>query len=182
MDSTPSSPSLVSILSLLACAAQVFAAAMLTRRYGGQSSKEDRWILLWLFYDAIVHLTLVHLTIICLHVSLLFVYFGPLFLLVMSVVYCSCIICFFLSLCLEGPFVWLCMVCLVFCCPSRRKVLLFTCLWLGQWRRLKVRWLNSVSLTFRNLTEAFYQGRDTCTFVLSVHLSPVYREGIWNSR
>uniref|UniRef100_A0A3Q2G2U2 EBP like n=2 Tax=Cyprinodon variegatus TaxID=28743 RepID=A0A3Q2G2U2_CYPVA len=31
---------------------------LLTHRYGGQSSRIDRWILLWLFYDVIVHLTL----------------------------------------------------------------------------------------------------------------------------
>lgn len=84
MDSaTPSSPSLVSVLSLLACTAQVLAAAMLTHRYGGQSSKEDRWILLWLFYDVIVHLTLVWLIKTRLYVAFLFVYFsGPLLLLV----------------------------------------------------------------------------------------------------
>ncbi|XP_026219316.1 emopamil-binding protein-like [Anabas testudineus] len=50
--------SLVSVLSLLACSVQVLIAVILTRRYGGQSSVEDRWILLWLFYDVIVHLTL----------------------------------------------------------------------------------------------------------------------------
>ncbi|XP_074484780.1 emopamil-binding protein-like [Sebastes fasciatus] len=50
--------SLVSILSLLACGVQVLAAVLLTRRCGGRSSAEDRWILLWLFYDVIVHLTL----------------------------------------------------------------------------------------------------------------------------
>lgn len=36
----------------------MLAAALLTHRYGGRSSAEDRWILLWLFYDIIVHLTL----------------------------------------------------------------------------------------------------------------------------
>ncbi|XP_035533856.1 emopamil-binding protein-like [Morone saxatilis] len=59
MDSEPPSGlSLVSVLSLLACSFQVLAAAMLTRRFGGRSSAEDKWILLWLFYDVIVHLTL----------------------------------------------------------------------------------------------------------------------------
>ncbi|KAM8722310.1 emopamil-binding protein-like [Acanthopagrus schlegelii] len=59
MDSVvPPGLSLVSVLSLLACSIQVFAAALLTLRYGGRSSAEDRWILLWLFYDVIVHLTL----------------------------------------------------------------------------------------------------------------------------
>uniref|UniRef100_H2MW83 EBP like n=1 Tax=Oryzias latipes TaxID=8090 RepID=H2MW83_ORYLA len=46
------------LLSLSACVLQVFCAALLTYRYGGITSGEDRWILLWLFYDVIVHLTL----------------------------------------------------------------------------------------------------------------------------
>ncbi|XP_026185238.1 emopamil-binding protein-like [Mastacembelus armatus] len=50
--------SLVSVLSLLACSIQVLVAILLTHRYGGRSSATDRWILLWLFYDVIVHLTL----------------------------------------------------------------------------------------------------------------------------
>ncbi|XP_029282950.1 emopamil-binding protein-like [Cottoperca gobio] len=50
--------SLVSVLSLLACSVQVLVAVLLTCRYGGRSSAEDRWIVLWLFYDVIVHLTL----------------------------------------------------------------------------------------------------------------------------
>lgn len=50
--------SLVSILSLLACGLQVLAAVLLTRWFGGRSSAQDRWVLLWLFYDVIVHLTL----------------------------------------------------------------------------------------------------------------------------
>ncbi|XP_058478699.1 emopamil-binding protein-like [Solea solea] len=50
--------SLVSVLSLLACSFQVIAAALLTHRYGGRSSVTNRWIMLWLFYDVIVHLTL----------------------------------------------------------------------------------------------------------------------------
>ncbi|GAA6230033.1 emopamil-binding protein-like isoform X2 [Lates japonicus] len=59
MDSAaPPGLSLVSVLSLLACSFQVLAAVLLTHRYGGQSSVRDRWILLWLFYDVIVHLTL----------------------------------------------------------------------------------------------------------------------------
>uniref|UniRef100_A0A8D3C226 EXPERA domain-containing protein n=1 Tax=Scophthalmus maximus TaxID=52904 RepID=A0A8D3C226_SCOMX len=59
MDSVaPPGLSLVSILSLLACSIQVLAAILLTHRFGGRSSVTDRWILLWLFYDVIVHLTL----------------------------------------------------------------------------------------------------------------------------
>lgn len=71
MDSAaPPGLSMVSVLSLL------FIAAMLTHRYGGQSSTVDWWILLWLFYDVIVHLTLVCPTrsrnSVCLHVCDLF--------------------------------------------------------------------------------------------------------------
>uniref|UniRef100_A0AAZ1XK93 EXPERA domain-containing protein n=1 Tax=Oreochromis aureus TaxID=47969 RepID=A0AAZ1XK93_OREAU len=59
MDSSaPPGLSLVSILSLLACSGQLLAAVLLTRRYCGRSSTQDWWILLWLFYDVIVHLTL----------------------------------------------------------------------------------------------------------------------------
>uniref|UniRef100_A0A3P8SGE5 EBP like n=2 Tax=Amphiprion TaxID=80969 RepID=A0A3P8SGE5_AMPPE len=59
MDSVaPPGLSLVTVFSLLACCVQVLAAVLLTHRYGGRSSAEDRWVLLWLFYDVIVHLTL----------------------------------------------------------------------------------------------------------------------------
>ncbi|XP_041821942.1 emopamil-binding protein-like [Chelmon rostratus] len=59
MDSAaPPGLSLVSVLSLLACSIQVLAAALLTCRYGRGSSAGDRLVLLWLFYDVIVHLTL----------------------------------------------------------------------------------------------------------------------------
>uniref|UniRef100_A0A3Q0T1T8 EBP like n=1 Tax=Amphilophus citrinellus TaxID=61819 RepID=A0A3Q0T1T8_AMPCI len=40
----PPGLSLVSVLSLLACCAQLFAAVLLTQRYGGRSSTEDRFI------------------------------------------------------------------------------------------------------------------------------------------
>lgn len=77
MDSAaPPGLSIVSVLSLLACSIQLFVAVMLTRRYGGRSSTVDWWILLWLFYDVIVHLTLVCPTrsrdSVCLHVRDLF--------------------------------------------------------------------------------------------------------------
>lgn len=77
MDSVaPPGLSMVSVLSLLACSIQLFVAVMLTRRYGGRSSTVDWWILLWLFYDVIVHLTLVCPTrsrnSVCLHVCDLF--------------------------------------------------------------------------------------------------------------
>lgn len=59
MDSlAPPGVSLVSLFSLLACGFQLLAAVLLTRRYGGRCSVADRWVLLWLFYDVIVHLTL----------------------------------------------------------------------------------------------------------------------------
>lgn len=60
MDSSaPPGLSLVSVLSLLACSGQVLVAVLLTRRYCGRGSTQNWWILLWLFYDVIVHLTLV---------------------------------------------------------------------------------------------------------------------------
>ncbi|XP_078100469.1 emopamil-binding protein-like [Sander vitreus] len=54
----PPGLSLVSVLALIACSGQLLAAVLLARRYGGRSSATDRWILCWLFYDVIVHLTL----------------------------------------------------------------------------------------------------------------------------
>lgn len=56
--SAPPGVSLTSLLSLLACGFQLLAAVSLTHRYGGRCSSADRWVLLWLFYDVIVHLTL----------------------------------------------------------------------------------------------------------------------------
>lgn len=59
MDSpAPPGISLVSLLSLLACSFQLLAAVLLTHRFGGRCSPVDRWVLLWLFYDVIVHMTL----------------------------------------------------------------------------------------------------------------------------
>uniref|UniRef100_A0A667YR41 EBP like n=1 Tax=Myripristis murdjan TaxID=586833 RepID=A0A667YR41_9TELE len=51
--------SVVAVLSLLACGAQAAAAVLLARWFGGRSSATDRWTLAWLFYDVIVHVTLV---------------------------------------------------------------------------------------------------------------------------
>lgn len=51
--------SVVTVLSLLACILQMLSAVLLTYRYGGSASGKDKWILLWVFYDVIVHLTLV---------------------------------------------------------------------------------------------------------------------------
>ncbi|XP_020513765.1 emopamil-binding protein-like [Labrus bergylta] len=59
MDSVmPPGVSPVSVCSLLACSIQMIAAVLLMFRLGRQSSSVDKWILLWLFYDVIVHLTL----------------------------------------------------------------------------------------------------------------------------
>lgn len=112
----PPGLSLVSVLSLLACSFQVFAAALLTCRYGGRSSAEDRWILLWLFYDVIVHLTLVWPIRIRFNVFI--------------------VVCFLLFI------FWL----FIFWLSILRKDHLSTCLWLGQSSCLMVRWLNSVSI------------------------------------
>ncbi|KAK5847390.1 hypothetical protein PBY51_016522 [Eleginops maclovinus] len=50
--------SVVSIWSLLACSLQLLAAGLLTQRCGGRVLVQDRWVVLWLFYDVIVHLTM----------------------------------------------------------------------------------------------------------------------------
>lgn len=62
MDSvSPPGPSLsvVSLFSLLACGVQGVVAFLLATWFGGQSSVTDRWMLVWLFYNVIVHITLV---------------------------------------------------------------------------------------------------------------------------
>ncbi|CAL1614435.1 unnamed protein product [Knipowitschia caucasica] len=50
--------SVVSAVSLLACALQGAAAYLLMLRVGGKCSTVDRGVLTWLFYDVIVHVTL----------------------------------------------------------------------------------------------------------------------------
>lgn len=50
--------SIVSSVSLLACALQGAAAYRMMRHVGGRSSTIDQWVLTWLFYDVIVHITL----------------------------------------------------------------------------------------------------------------------------
>ncbi len=48
----------VTVYSLLACVAQ-FALGFVLRKMGEiNCSAVDRWVLVWLFYDAIVHFTL----------------------------------------------------------------------------------------------------------------------------
>lgn len=49
----------VTVLSLLACAAQLAVGFILAQIWGKKCSSADRWVLVWLFYDAIVHITLV---------------------------------------------------------------------------------------------------------------------------
>ncbi|XP_072259660.1 emopamil-binding protein-like [Pyxicephalus adspersus] len=48
----------VTVLSLVACAAQLGVGYVLAQWLGKKSSSIDRWVLVWLFYDAIVHFTL----------------------------------------------------------------------------------------------------------------------------
>ncbi|CAI9560253.1 unnamed protein product [Staurois parvus] len=48
----------VTVYSLAACAAQLAVGYVLAQRLGRRSSTLDRWVLVWLFYDAIVHFTL----------------------------------------------------------------------------------------------------------------------------
>lgn len=50
--------SMISAVSLLACALQGAAAYLMMRRVGGSCSTIDQWVLTWLFYDIIVHITL----------------------------------------------------------------------------------------------------------------------------
>lgn len=49
----------VTLLSLLACAAQLTLGFILAQIWGKKCSVKDKWVLVWLFYDAIVHITLV---------------------------------------------------------------------------------------------------------------------------
>uniref|UniRef100_A0A8B9KTT0 EXPERA domain-containing protein n=1 Tax=Astyanax mexicanus TaxID=7994 RepID=A0A8B9KTT0_ASTMX len=51
--------SAITVLSLLACAAQLAAGYIFAQIWGRKCSSTDRWVLVWLFYDAIVHITLV---------------------------------------------------------------------------------------------------------------------------
>lgn len=48
----------VTLWSLLACAAQLALGYLLAQRLGKNCSSTDKWVLVWLFYDAIVHFTL----------------------------------------------------------------------------------------------------------------------------
>ncbi|XP_069828221.1 emopamil-binding protein-like [Dendropsophus ebraccatus] len=50
--------SAVTVYSLAACAAQLALGYVLAQRLGRRCPPADRWLLVWLFYDAIVHFTL----------------------------------------------------------------------------------------------------------------------------
>ncbi|XP_053564347.1 emopamil-binding protein-like [Bombina bombina] len=61
MAATSEPPGLISAVtgySLAACAAQLIIGYALAQRLGKKCSGIDRWLLVWLFYDAIVHFTL----------------------------------------------------------------------------------------------------------------------------
>ncbi|XP_023656297.1 emopamil-binding protein-like [Paramormyrops kingsleyae] len=58
MAESPSLLSPVAVYSLSACAAQFAAGYLLALLWGRKCSAADRWVLVWLFYDAIVHITL----------------------------------------------------------------------------------------------------------------------------
>lgn len=49
----------VTVYSLLACVAQFAVGFAFAQKWGHKCSAVDRWVLVWLFYDAIVHFTLV---------------------------------------------------------------------------------------------------------------------------
>lgn len=49
----------VTVYSLLACVAQFAVGFAFAQKWGNKCSAVDRWVLVWLFYDAIVHFTLV---------------------------------------------------------------------------------------------------------------------------
>lgn len=53
----------VTVISLLACAAQFVVGYIFAQVWGRKCSSTDRWVLVWLFYDAIVHITLVSNTL-----------------------------------------------------------------------------------------------------------------------
>ena len=52
----------VSVVSLSVTAIQMAASFVLSLFVGKKLSKYDRWIVVWLFYDAITHFTLVSIT------------------------------------------------------------------------------------------------------------------------
>lgn len=53
----------VTVYSLLACVGQFAVGYVFAQRWRNKCSTVDRWVLVWLFYDAIVHFTLVRANI-----------------------------------------------------------------------------------------------------------------------
>ncbi|KAM4602219.1 emopamil-binding protein-like [Polymixia lowei] len=58
LEDSPALVTMVTVYSLLACVGQMAAGFLLAQRWGGHCSPADRWVLVWLCYDAIVHITL----------------------------------------------------------------------------------------------------------------------------
>uniref|UniRef100_A0A672PLJ4 EBP like n=1 Tax=Sinocyclocheilus grahami TaxID=75366 RepID=A0A672PLJ4_SINGR len=50
---------ILTVYSLLACVAQFAVGFVFAQKCGNKCSAVDRWVLVWLFYDAMVHFTLV---------------------------------------------------------------------------------------------------------------------------
>lgn len=84
----------VTVYSLLACVAQFAVGFAFAQKWGNKCSAVDRWVLVWLFYDAIVHFTLVSIKV---HTRTLSLYLPVNYLLV----------CFTVQ---EGPFVYMSLV------------------------------------------------------------------------
>ena len=59
VDEVPSLFTAVTVYSLLACVVQFAVGYIIAQIWGKKCSGTDRWVLVWLFYDAIVHITLV---------------------------------------------------------------------------------------------------------------------------
>lgn len=86
----------VTVYSLLACVAQFAVGFAFAQKWGNKCSAVDRWVLVWLFYDAIVHFTLVSIKV---HTRTLSLY--------LPVTTCSPLVCFTVQ---EGPFVYMSLV------------------------------------------------------------------------
>jgi len=88
----------VTVYSLLACVAQFAVGFAFAQKWGNKCSAVDRWVLVWLFYDAIVHFTLVSIKG-ALHTRTLS--------LTLPVTPRSPLVCFTVQ---EGPFVYMSLV------------------------------------------------------------------------
>ncbi|XP_046886905.1 emopamil-binding protein-like isoform X1 [Hypomesus transpacificus] len=58
VEEVPSLFTAVTVYSLLACGVQFAVGYIIAQIWGKKCSGTDRWVLVWLFYDAIVHITL----------------------------------------------------------------------------------------------------------------------------